>query len=136
MLEGNDSPDGRKNSLSYLPPPAGGGNNRATNEPGTRLSWVCPLGLGEPGVRCLLPWLISRGALGGPPCATADDLPWGLVLPAAGHSWAGIPRALQRAQGELTSTEPLPEAEGLEDSSTTGVLFFWTSSLGSPGGPG
>lgn len=87
----------------------------------------------------LLVWLISGGALGGPPCAMADDLPWGLLLPAAGPSWAGIPWALQRAQGELTSAEPLPEAEGLEESNTAGVSFSWTgrcSFLSGAAGPG
>lgn len=83
---------------------------------------------------CLLLWLISQGALGGPFRAIADDLPWALVLPAAGPSWAGVPWALQRAQGELASAEPLPEAEGLEESSTPGVLFFWSSSPGNAGG--
>ena len=139
MLEGNDFPDGSKNSLGYLPPPMGGGNNRSTNGPGTHLSGVCPPRPGEPEMLCLLPWLISRGALGGPPRATADDLPWGLVLPAAGPSWAGIPQALQRAQGELASAKPLPKAEGLEESSAAGVSFFWSegcSSLGGAAGPG
>lgn len=64
----------------------------------------------------------------------ADDLPWGLVLPAARPSWAGVPWSLQRAQGELVSAEPLPKAEDLEESSTAGVLFFWSSSPGSSGG--
>jgi len=52
-------------------------------------------------VHCLLPRFLSRRALGGPPRATASDLPWGLVLPAAGPAWAGVPRTLQRARSEL-----------------------------------
>lgn len=99
MLEKNDSPDGSKNSLYYLPPPVGHSSNRSTKEPE-----LVKVGFLPPEVLCLLPSLLS--ALEGPSYVRADDLPWGSGRAVSWTLMVCIPHALQRAQGVLAMLSP------------------------------